>query len=439
MKLGTPLVIECPHCGYKALSERLESGNAFGATFWSDGKMEAPMMPATVPITSCHKCQNLFWLKDAKEINFDGAESSASQDYKYHLNHAHTIPRTVSVKDLIRALELGLARNPEEEKILRIRLWWALNDLIRRKLNSQLKTREAIIFRDNLTRLEELIPETNPKEFLLEAELLRVSGQFQKCLDILSKIDNVNREFCDAMRDAAQRGISVGPFIYEYAKYGFDVALVLSGPKSNAAIKPLCSLLNHENYEVRSLAIYKLSENGMPDAVKGLFSACQLNGLAALALSKLNCILRRKHLSAGTLESLREVTIAALYSESDDVLFEALEIMCSFKFVVETELLIKQLRHPDNSGLRWRTAWILGEQGDSKVVPELIKALAFPNDEWLHGHAAWALKRITGQNFPVDNIADRRLVFTNSGMQNHTFRQDVAKWKSWYSSQDNLT
>ena len=54
------------------------------------------------------------------------------------------------------------------------------------------------------------------------------------------------------------------------------------------------------------------------------------------------------------------------------------------------------VRRAKRSGLRRNVAIALGNLGDGRAVPELVRVLSDPNDAFVRGHAAWALGRIGG-------------------------------------------
>ena len=49
-------VVFCPYCGGTKELLSLMSGNTFGAKFWSDHKMRAPMLPIVSPVQKCPHC-----------------------------------------------------------------------------------------------------------------------------------------------------------------------------------------------------------------------------------------------------------------------------------------------------------------------------------------------------------------------------------------------
>jgi hypothetical protein len=66
---GPDQVIACPHCGNLARQPTLASGNTYHAQLWSDGKLDAPMLPEYPAITRCRGCRTVFWIRDAPVID----------------------------------------------------------------------------------------------------------------------------------------------------------------------------------------------------------------------------------------------------------------------------------------------------------------------------------------------------------------------------------
>lgn len=67
------------------------------------------------------------------------------------------------------------------------------------------------------------------------------------------------------------------------------------------------------------------------------------------------------------------------------------------------------VKRAKRSGLRRNVAIALGNLGDARAVPELIKALHDPEDPVVRGHAAWALGRIDGDGARAALEAARRV------------------------------
>jgi hypothetical protein len=65
MTPGPTEIIGCPGCGALHKRATIGSGNSLGARLWSDGKLEAPMLPDLPTITRCVGCGRIFWIAQA--------------------------------------------------------------------------------------------------------------------------------------------------------------------------------------------------------------------------------------------------------------------------------------------------------------------------------------------------------------------------------------
>ena len=59
MKPGPDKVLACPNCRAPAIIFTLLSGNTVDARRWTDGKMDAPMLPQLPALTKCSKLLSL--------------------------------------------------------------------------------------------------------------------------------------------------------------------------------------------------------------------------------------------------------------------------------------------------------------------------------------------------------------------------------------------
>jgi hypothetical protein len=69
-------VSECPQCKSLVVEESTLSGNTIGATYWTDGKREAKMLPEHPWLVCCPVCGLLFWVDESVEVDtgFDAAK-----------------------------------------------------------------------------------------------------------------------------------------------------------------------------------------------------------------------------------------------------------------------------------------------------------------------------------------------------------------------------
>lgn len=67
MMIGPDHRLECPSCGRVHWRLNVLSGNTLGATHWTDGFMDASMLPETHEIGRCRGCRRRYWRREAKE------------------------------------------------------------------------------------------------------------------------------------------------------------------------------------------------------------------------------------------------------------------------------------------------------------------------------------------------------------------------------------
>ena len=173
--LINPVIIRCPDCHTKMQHFEWLSGNTFGAVRWSDGFQQAPMMPDASEIIRCNKCGAVHWQNKFQQIE-DIDE-----------NEEYPAPEKPSVDDLMQFLHLKNYRNSDEEKYLRVHIWWKINDLIRNIPDYSEFKACANDFKDNLQQLVEML-NTDEFEGLLKAEAYRELGEFRMCIKILNAL-----------------------------------------------------------------------------------------------------------------------------------------------------------------------------------------------------------------------------------------------------------
>ncbi len=151
----------------------IDSGNTFGARFWTDGKREAPMLPDQPWLRRNPGNDELFWTDECEEIAVEEPWGD-SNDYA-----GTPFADEPSVEDYRRALATGVASSHEKEHYVRMRLWWATNDPVRR---GEVNTPGD---RDNLLKLLELLDDSDPNQRLMAAEVCRELGEFERASMLL--------------------------------------------------------------------------------------------------------------------------------------------------------------------------------------------------------------------------------------------------------------
>jgi hypothetical protein len=173
---GPTIIRACRKCHGLITEFTLMSGNTFGATFWTDGKMDAPMLPDAPALVRCPHCNVPLWIEDQKrvgEIDFFEKERTFKGARQ---------GRVASARIFLLVLKEGVG-SQERELYLRVRLWWAGNDKRRKgKSQAKLSARE----RENLEALSQLLDEGEPEGRVMKAEIMREMGRFDEAVSLLS-------------------------------------------------------------------------------------------------------------------------------------------------------------------------------------------------------------------------------------------------------------
>ena len=180
MMPGPIIIRECTHCKGQFKESTIASGNTFGARYWTDGKMEADMMPEVDWLVSCPNCLAPVWVDSAEEVGrVHRPYRESPEDYKNadQLEYG----RSPSAEEYLKALE-DLAISTEEQVYIRFRLWWLWNDARRKsKKPKPFKNYEVT----NLEALIKLQDESDINELVTKAEMNRELGRFEEAIRLL--------------------------------------------------------------------------------------------------------------------------------------------------------------------------------------------------------------------------------------------------------------
>ena len=168
---GPTLVRECPSCHGHVIETTMASGNTFGALFWPDGRMEAPMMPNYAAYVGCAHCKTSFWIEDIKEVG----------QFSWGEKITDTFPDATEYKEPTEEIFLqglkdaNLTKN--KEIYLRSNLMRLYNDINRDQKVQRSATQAQI---DNWKRLLEILENEPTADKLLKGEVYREMGEFDK-------------------------------------------------------------------------------------------------------------------------------------------------------------------------------------------------------------------------------------------------------------------
>lgn len=161
----------------------IASGNNFGARYWTDGKVDAPMLPDTPMVVVCPHCQKVDWLKNLVEVGeIPGPRGFGVPLPEYDLTfHEHPFFDVPTGDDYLGFLE-STELIHDQEFYLRWTYWHLMNDA-RRKSSALLPL--GIDEVENLQRLLVLIKSPSESSRLTIAEIYRELGDFSSCEQML--------------------------------------------------------------------------------------------------------------------------------------------------------------------------------------------------------------------------------------------------------------
>ena len=195
---GNTYVRECPHCKGHFTQPSMLSGNTFGAKFWPDGKMDAPMMPSYPAYVGCPHCAASFWIEDTKEIEVIGWDKKIEISDLISEPIQNTSTNTIRYKDpTVKIYLQGLAEpnlSKEKEVYLRTKLMQLYNDVNRdQKVQSPITEAQN----ENWNRLLEILDSNDSQEKLLKVEIYREMGNFEEAKKAF--IGEFDEEYMDTM------------------------------------------------------------------------------------------------------------------------------------------------------------------------------------------------------------------------------------------------
>jgi hypothetical protein len=174
------------------------SGNTCGATFWTDGKFEAPMLPDEPWLIACPHCHALAWVDELAEVG--------RIEWRYKMDEpADQFPsafpgETPSAEQYFSFLAAGIVE-ARKRTYVRHRAWRAGNDSRRAGERTALSTQES-------ANLEALLAETTGMEEhdrIARAEMLRELGRFEAVLEALKGDFDRLRSYAVLIRSLAER------------------------------------------------------------------------------------------------------------------------------------------------------------------------------------------------------------------------------------------
>ena len=171
---------DCPSCDGLLIQRTLLSGNTIGARYWTDGKMDAPMLPQYPALVRCAHCQTLLWLPEARE------HDSGTLSKRMETVFGARFPIAPTEADYLEAIHSGLAPDAEREIYCRIHAWHCFNDARRDQKNAAELGELSDVAASNMKALFVLLDRLKPDQRMLRAEIARELGRFPEALGLLN-------------------------------------------------------------------------------------------------------------------------------------------------------------------------------------------------------------------------------------------------------------
>lgn len=231
MIVGPDHIYKCPSCENLFARGSIISGNTFVSKVYSDGKIISDMMPEFPSITKCHKCNSIFWISKAKEVDVKTIDNSTEYENVKHCTF-------LSVYEYINALEDKMYNSNDEDIFLCLRILWGFNDRVRNGHDLFLQDLDSHYWEKNIYRLLYLL-DNKEDSLLLKAELHRNLGDFKNCIKSLCSIQSLKtNEDLDWKKSKIVENCKAGNrlvFEFDYLKkrYGINLKRTYNTPNSN--------------------------------------------------------------------------------------------------------------------------------------------------------------------------------------------------------------
>jgi hypothetical protein len=187
---GPTIIRRCNSCQGLLKAKSILSGNTGGAQYWTDGEMQARMLPRTPGLIKCSHCSSIQWTEELEEVDsfstyigfaalFDKSPEFEAKENEEKLKGI--LYETLPYYDQPNALELFDFANAvlPLEKQLQIRLlaWRKGNDDRRNSDKFNPLTKFEL---DNLEKILQLMRDQNQFSNLIYAEVLRELGRYEE-------------------------------------------------------------------------------------------------------------------------------------------------------------------------------------------------------------------------------------------------------------------
>ncbi len=174
---GPTIIRKCSACKKQFAELTIMSGNTCGVRIWTDGKMDAPMLPDRPWLVKCNYCNRLLWIDEQEQVGETGP---------FEITGILSLGQP-SLEDYLFELSEPI-EDSEKERYVRIRAWWAGNDPRRKAGKTKPMSEKEMV---NLRELLSFLDEENENDRIMKAEVFRELGMFNEATSIIL---GVNRD-----------------------------------------------------------------------------------------------------------------------------------------------------------------------------------------------------------------------------------------------------
>jgi len=191
---------KCTNCSGLVKGFTLISGNTFGATYWSDGKCETPMLPDYPRLVICPHCKDPTWVDALEVIGEIQWDRDGSEQREFE---GAALPILLTLNDYLTLLEKEV-NDSGKEYYIRQRAWWKGND---QRRNSPINITMSSEEEQNLKKFAELIDETETNGLIMRGEVMRELGRFDAAKALLERVKEEEiKEVVEFIKNMAAEG-----------------------------------------------------------------------------------------------------------------------------------------------------------------------------------------------------------------------------------------
>jgi hypothetical protein len=147
------------------------------------------MLPQPPAVVKCQHCEKGYWLADAEKVGTVELWGAKNQKVNPEWTDAEEVEEPTE-DEYYSAIEANLAKDQQQEKILRILAWWRRNDAFRdvRRTPGKVMIPASGACRHNMEALLKRIGQENDADRITKGEIFRELGQFDAAKEVLDSV-----------------------------------------------------------------------------------------------------------------------------------------------------------------------------------------------------------------------------------------------------------